>query len=130
MAVRASYSCKKCFFQCDTDAELSRHQCTQKESVRCGHCENNYSFDDIDNHECSPAKMEKSIDNINPDHYKTNGMECIDISKFYCFRLGNVIKYIWRAGLKSNSSELEDLKKARWYLDHKIRELENGITKK
>jgi hypothetical protein len=38
------------------------------------------------------------------------------------FLLGNSIKYISRAGKKGN--ELEDLKKARWYLDRKIKNLE------
>ena len=38
------------------------------------------------------------------------------------FCLGNVVKYISRAGRKEN--EIEDLKKARFYLDHKIKEME------
>jgi hypothetical protein len=38
------------------------------------------------------------------------------------FCLGNAVKYIWRAGLKDNS--LEDLKKARWYLDREIARLD------
>lgn len=38
------------------------------------------------------------------------------------FALGNTVKYIARARHKGN--ELEDLKKARWYLDHRIAELE------
>jgi len=56
-------------------------------------------------------------------------IECIDISKFYCFRIGNVIKYIWRAGMKDGSTMLVDLKKAQWYLNNKIEDLENGNTK-
>jgi hypothetical protein len=39
------------------------------------------------------------------------------------FCLGNAVKYIWRAGLKSESP-LEDLKKARWYIDREIARLE------
>jgi hypothetical protein len=35
------------------------------------------------------------------------------------FCLGNAIKYIWRAGLKSNS-KIEDLRKAKWYIDREI----------
>ena len=34
------------------------------------------------------------------------------------FNLGNAIKYIWRADLKNNA--IEDLEKARWYLDREI----------
>jgi hypothetical protein len=38
------------------------------------------------------------------------------------FCLGNVIKYVARAPFKGNA--LEDLKKARWYLDHEIQRME------
>ena len=40
------------------------------------------------------------------------------------FDLGNAVKYISRAGKKEPSKELEDLKKARFYLDHHIKQLE------
>lgn len=40
------------------------------------------------------------------------------------FHLGNTVKYIARAGKKNPAKEIEDLKKARWYLDRKIRQLE------
>lgn len=39
------------------------------------------------------------------------------------FCLGNTIKYVARAGKKS-ANQIEDLKKARWYLDRRIRQLE------
>ena len=37
------------------------------------------------------------------------------------FCLGNALKYIWRAGLKTDA--VEDLKKARWYIDREIERL-------
>jgi hypothetical protein len=40
------------------------------------------------------------------------------------FHLGNAVKYISRAGKKNSNTLLEDLKKARWYLDRKISNLE------
>jgi hypothetical protein len=40
------------------------------------------------------------------------------------FNIGNVIKYLWRAGFK-DSNEIEDLKKARWYLDDEIKRRES-----
>jgi hypothetical protein len=40
------------------------------------------------------------------------------------FCLGNTVKYISRAGKKHPDKELEDLKKALWYLQHKIDTLE------
>jgi hypothetical protein len=66
-------------------------------------------------------------DNINhPTHYTSHpsGIECVDIAKHHCFCIGNVFKYIWRAGLKDNAIEIEDLKKAVWYLNKKIDDLE------
>lgn len=64
-------------------------------------------------------------DKINPSHYKSHpsGIECIQITEHFNFCLGNCIKYIWRAGIKSKN-RLEDLKKARWYLDREISKLE------
>jgi hypothetical protein len=57
-----------------------------------------------------------------PDHYggADNPYEAIKVVEAWGldFHLGNVIKYISRAGKKGN--ELEDLKKARWYLERKI----------
>ena len=59
-------------------------------------------------------------DAINPPHYQDHpsGIQCIQITEHMNFCLGNAIKYIWRAGLKNNA--IEDLEKARWYLDREI----------
>jgi hypothetical protein len=67
-----------------------------------------------------------SADAVNhPRHYTAHpsGVECIDVVEHFNFNLGNVIKYIWRAGLKGGGL-LEDLKKARWCLDREIGRLE------
>lgn len=55
-----------------------------------------------------------------PKHYTghPSGIECIEVAEHMGFCLGNVIKYCWRADLKNDA--LEDLKKARWYLDREI----------
>lgn len=55
-----------------------------------------------------------------PSYYTSHpsGVECISIAEHFNFNIGNAIKYLWRAGLKGN--ELEDLQKARWYLDREI----------
>lgn len=55
-----------------------------------------------------------------PDHYTAGGIETIDFieAKELNYRLGNVVKYITRADHKGK--RLEDLKKARWYLDREI----------
>jgi len=55
-----------------------------------------------------------------PKHYTSHpsGVECIQVTEHMNFCLGNAIKYIWRADLKGG---LEDLKKARWYIDREIK---------
>lgn len=67
-------------------------------------------------------------DAINPDHYKQGGIECIDAMKasmteeqFQGYLKGQVIKYLWRLGLKD--SAVQDARKAQWYLDRLIVEL-------
>ena len=61
-----------------------------------------------------------------PPHYTQHpsGVECIQVTEHMNFCRGNAIKYIWRAGDKSD--EVEDLKKARWYLDREIDRLARG----
>lgn len=67
-----------------------------------------------------------------PKHYTRHpsGVECIQITEHMDFLTGNVFKYIWRSGLKSGSSKIQDMKKARWYLDRAIakEEITNGTT--
>lgn len=60
-----------------------------------------------------------------PEHYN-RGIEVIDIIESWkcSFCLGNVIKYVLRAPHKDK--ELEDLEKARWYLDREITQIEKG----
>ena len=55
-----------------------------------------------------------------PTHYCSHpsGIECITITQHMPFVLGNAMKYIWRADLKNG---IEDLEKARWYLDLEIK---------
>ena len=63
-----------------------------------------------------------------PQHYggEDNPYEVIKVveSLEMDFHLGNVFKYIARAGKKETDKELQDLKKALWYLDRKIQLLE------
>lgn len=77
-----------------------------------------------------------------PDHYNTDkptiivgdeygvtqqiSIECIDVIRAMPFWKGNAIKYLWRAGLKTeegksdNEKEIEDLEKAIWYIKDRI----------
>ena len=70
-------------------------------------------------------------DKINPDHYQRDGMECIDAIKamtddgFQYYLQGNIMKYLWRYRYKNG---VEDLKKAQWYLNELIDELEDDTS--
>jgi hypothetical protein len=67
------------------------------------------------------------MDEVNqPTHYTDGGIETIDFieAKQLGYNLGNVIKYVSRAGKKAN--RLQDLQKAQWYL---AREIKNEVEK-
>ena len=69
-----------------------------------------------------PAKSNpKPAESVNsPPHYKSHpsGIECIQITEHFNFNVGNAIKYLFRHEHKGKP--LEDLKKARWYIDREI----------
>jgi hypothetical protein len=71
--------------------------------------------------------MDKEMVN-HPNHYggESNPYEAIKVIDAWDldFCLGNTVKYISRAGKKNTDKELEDLKKALWYLQHKINTIE------
>jgi len=70
-----------------------------------------------------------------PPHYNSSPakcecgrrIECIDITRHMSFNLGNSLKYLWRWQDKGG---IEDLRKARWYLEDAINELERKQDKK
>lgn len=69
------------------------------------------------------TKPEERVDH--PAHYGggSNPFEAIKVIEAWelNFCLGNAVKYVLRAGRKPNTDAVEDLKKARWYLDREIR---------
>lgn len=75
--------------------------------------------------------MRSNVDH--PKHYNSHpsGIECIEITRYYPFNVGSAIKYLWRAGLKSDDSmldidkEIEDLQKAVWFINDRIKQLLN-----
>lgn len=73
-------------------------------------------------------KKEKPMNDSvnNPKHYTEHpsGIECIEITEHMNFCVGNAIKYLWRAGLKGE--QVEDLRKARWYIDREIARVLSG----
>lgn len=81
-------------------------------------------------------EMNEKNDNVNhPSHYTKGGIECIDAIKasmscheYHGYLKGNVIKYLWRYRLKGHAKE--DLKKAQWYLNKLVEELDWSLPKK
>lgn len=94
-------------------------------------------YKEIDQASCENAEdnccdKEPDVDMVNhPAHYTQGGIECIDCIKsatvgkvgIEAFCVGNAIKYLFRYEEKNG---IEDVKKARWYIDRLIKELENG----
>ena len=82
--------------------------------------------------------MQKEDKVNHPPHYlwlkDKVGIEVIDITRHMDFDLGNAIKYILRAGHKTEegcdnkSKTIEDLKKAIWYINDKIKTIENEVN--
>lgn len=108
-------------------------------SIRITHAEWNKIYDRFNLHnfyiklKASQSK-EKDLannDRVNhPNYYEDpSGIECIDIVRWRNFNIGNAIKYLWRAGLKKEEGisdtdkQIEDLKKAVWYIEDEIKRL-------
>lgn len=58
-----------------------------------------------------------------------SGVECIDVVRWRNFNIGNALKYLWRAGLKDENTETQDLKKAIWYINNEIERLGEKCSK-
>lgn len=73
--------------------------------------------------ESNEDKADEKVDH--PAHYTIGGIEAIDVIEAWDlgFCLGNLVKYVARAGIKDVDTEIEDLEKARWYLDRHIENL-------
>ena len=80
-------------------------------------------------------KTEIKVDNVNhPAHYNSHpsGIECIEIARHHNFNIGNAIKYLWRAGLKSEKGmedadkQVEDLRKAIFYINDEIERIKSN----
>jgi hypothetical protein len=73
----------------------------------------------------NPFAEKPTTDMVNhPPHYLAHpsGVECIEITRHMNFNLGSAMKYLWRSGKKGD--EIEDLKKAIWYINDEIKRLE------
>ena len=75
---------------------------------------------------------EQKSDSVNhPAHYNSHpsGIECIEIASHHDINIVNIIKYLWRAGLKSGKGmedtdkQVEALNKAIWYIKDEIKRI-------
>jgi hypothetical protein len=72
------------------------------------------------------SSLEITVDQVNhPPHYTSDpsGIECIEITRHRNFNIGNAFKYLWRAGIKDDKKQIEDLKKAIFYINDEIKRL-------
>lgn len=77
-----------------------------------------------------PVCETKANDPVNrPAHYTDGKIEVIEFieDKKLGFCLGNAVKYISRAGKKDPDKEIEDLSKAIWYINRRIKELREEV---
>ena len=83
----------------------------------------NEILDEVIEHKNKAMQVDNKA--IKPNHYKSGGFDVISFCQIHeiNFELGNVIKYVTRAGKKENNSELQDLLKAREFLNRRIKYL-------
>lgn len=136
--------CPKCYYFVPREIVPSKKLGTKYHKYSCRNC-GNFTVEHDDRHKEAPAledgktyteKMgieyagDKFDDLINhPPHYTQGGIECIDaiqaalgVRPFIDFLRGQILKYIWRGPHKD--TPLENYKKAQFYLDRLIKELE------
>ena len=132
-------TCDKCelknMYDKETHEFIDKYAC-QFDSMDDDMLDKIYSwYKEIDQASCENAKdsccdKEHNADMVNhPSHYTQGGIECIDALKAATISktgieavcTANAIKYLWRYEEKNG---IEDVKKARWYIDRLIKELE------
>lgn len=102
---------------CGPDSRLTMYTAEQPYVI---YDKSKYGYELWDNN----IKIVENSDSIShPPHYAngwSNGAEVIDLTEHLSFCAGNVVKYVCRAGRKDPDKHVEDLEKARWYLDREI----------
>ena len=114
--------------------ELVHEDCYFPEDLRVG-VMNGYGnkfFEDAIVCPASVVDEPEVSDPVNsPEHYKTGGLEAIDVVEAFFadnYLRGNVFKYIARAGKKDPNKKVEDLQKAAWYLNREIESLKGDCA--
>lgn len=136
-----TFNCTECplskKYDEETDEYTDTYACVFDEmsDTMLNKCYNWYKELDLaacENSETECCSKKSDTDMVNhPSHYTQGGIECIDALKaatvsktgIEAVCTANAIKYLWRYEEKNG---IEDVKKARWYIDRLIKELENG----
>lgn len=76
------------------------------------------------------ARQEVGLNPIKPDYYNDTKIAPIDVIEDWDldFCLGSALKYIKRCGKKENNPSVQDLKKVIWYIERRIKELEEATN--
>lgn len=116
---------------CTRGTRMTAHPVGQP-YVICDKSEYEYELEDgtivikelVERPTSSNTRTAENSDNVShPPHYAegwSNSAEVIDLTEHLSFCAGNVVKYVCRAGRKDPDKYVEDLEKARWYLDREI----------
>lgn len=132
------YKCKKCGFECGYQETFHQHEdeCETRLHIckTYGFGEKLFSEIEDSRKSCEHPTLIKNVHH--PKHYQSAfscpscglPIECITIARNFNFNLGNVIKYIWRAGKKTKEEPVEDLEKAMWYLFDEINHQSPGAA--
>ena len=118
-------SCKGCVFNAGDDCTLHK---IDGLSIDCGGDHTFVSRGEVAAQQRLTERSKEGKPGIGKRSYYgfPNGVEAEDICRYLPFNLGNVVKYACRAGRKDAKKKIEDLQKARDYLDNEIKRLEEG----
>ena len=120
-------------YECHTDNNLVNDNGTEEDWSGCIDFAGAFvKVEDGFNARPANAEIPKKERVNHPDYYNRHpsGVECITIIRHYNFNVGNAIKYLWRQGLKTEEGmtdkekQIEDLKKAMFYIADEIKRLE------
>lgn len=132
IAISVSSDLKSCeasaspFWKCSQQTQHQYAVCTKTKTILAWLCDDCAMRDSRLLHPTAKTVLAwnstSAIDH--PTHYggADNPYEAVKVITAWSlnFALGNAVKYICRAGKKAGADELEDLKKAAWYLNHEI----------
>ena len=125
--------CKKCYFHNSNCLSIDNMNCDRRK--RLDGTPIYYKLVEQCKSKDMEQKTEIKVDNVNhPAHYNSHpsGIECIEIARHHNFNIGKAIKYLWRAGLKSEKGmedadkQVEDLRKAIFYINDEIERVKSN----